>query len=146
MTDIEPQKVKKYLSELRWMNQNINSRQRELDSIRRSFLKTSTIKDDKVQESGGQYDDKYMLLLEISDEISAEVDLLVNKQRDVRQQIDQLDNALSVIVLRERYLNNQTWEEIAETTGQSVRNVHNLHGRALVEFGERFQERIYEHS
>lgn len=143
MVTIESTKVKAYLSQVRYLNHNIDSRQRELDSIRQSFLKVSSVKDDKVQESGGQYDDKYMLLFEISEEINGEVDVLINKQRTIRKQIDQLDDALSVIVLRERYLNGRTWEQIADGMGQSVRNIHNLHGKALEEFGDKFQDEIY---
>lgn len=60
-------------------------------------------------------------------------DLLLHKDR-VSEAIAKMDDRLSAVVLRQRYLNRFTWEEVAESIGQSVRNVHRLHATALLKF------------
>lgn len=131
--------VKQYLSQVKLINLNVSSRQRELDAIRATMTKASTSKlvEDKVNETETQhFDDKYMRLFELDEDINNEIDKLIELQRKIRKQINGLDDPLSIIVLRERYLNDESWESIADSLKQSVRNIHRIHGQALVEFGK----------
>ena len=131
--------VKHYLMQAKLINLNITSRQRELDAVRATFTKASTSRlvEDKVTETEGQsYDDKYMRLFELDEDINTEIDHLIETQREIRQRINELGDPLCIIVLRERYLNDESWEDIADSLKQSERNIHRIHGRALVEFGK----------
>lgn len=131
--------VKHYLMQAKLINLNITSRQRELDAVRATFTKASTSRlvEDKVTETDTRsYDDKYMRLFELDEDINKEIDRLIDIQREIRQRINELDDPLCIIVLRERYLNDESWENIAESLKQSERNIHRVHGQALLMFAK----------
>ena len=133
------QETKKYLSQIRFTNQEIKSRVEERDQLKQSvIIKTSSFKTDKVQESGTQhYDDKYMKFIEVSEEINRKIDELFNLRMKISNEIDQLDKAEHRILLRMRYINLLSYENIAVKMGYDIRHVHRLHGKALQEFDKR---------
>ena len=53
---------------------------------------------------------------------------------EAREALAQLTNPDESLILEMRYLLRNTWEEIAEETGYSVRHVTRLHGRGLQHF------------
>lgn len=131
--------AKKYLSEIRFIDKDIRSRQSELDKLRQSVaINTSSLTDDKVQESHhGNFDDRYMKLLEVTREINKKIDNLVDVKVRVSNEIDLIDGRVSRLILRERYLNFRTFKEIADILGYELRYTHKLHGIALLEFKKR---------
>lgn len=133
--------VKQYLNQVRYSNQDINSRQKELDDLRRNIPSASNWKTDPVQEThtNGSFVDK---LVKLDDEISNKIDRLIEAKRTISNQIDQLEVKEHHIVLRERYLNQRSYEYIADVMYTSDRNVKRIHGRALEEFRTKFQQEI----
>ena len=59
-------------------------------------------------------------LITLRDEINARIDLLADPEEQ--------------LVLRYRYIDNCTWDEIACMLNVSLRTVHRIHGSALQNF------------
>lgn len=127
---------KVYLNQIRYIDNDIKSRQEEISRLRASIdIKASTIKQDIVQESHtGRYDDRYMLLVDKVTEMDEKVKSLVDMKIRVSNQIDLIDERLSRIILREKYLNLKTFEQIADGLEYDLRHIYKLHGQALVHF------------
>lgn len=128
--------VKDYLNQIRYINQEINSRVQERYMLRESIMiKSPSFNDNKVQESGTMhFDDKYMKYIEASEFINKKVDELVDLKMKVSNEIDQLDKPEHRILLRLRYINLNKFEEIAVEMNYDIRQIHRMHGSALQEF------------
>lgn len=135
---------KKYLNKIRHIDSDINSRQEELANFRRSIMiKTSTIKEQVVQEARtGAFDDRYMRLIELGEELNKKIDELVDEKVRVSNEIDMLDDRVSRVILREKYINLKTLEEITEILGYELRWTNRLHGKALEDFKECMLEHV----
>ena len=142
MTERDP---KKYLSHIRHIDSDIRSRQSELDQLRQTIaLKTSTIKQEVIQETRqGAFDERYMKLIEQAEEINVKIDELVDEKVKVSNQIDLLDDRVSRIILREKYINLKTFEEITKILNYELRWTHKLHGKALEDFNQCILEHVY---
>ena len=66
------------------------------------------------------------------------VDEFMRKRNHIIGQIDSMENTDYYHVLSMRYVNQNTFEEIAQATNWSIRKIFTIHGRALQEF-----ERLY---
>lgn len=88
---------------------------------------------DKVAGSNSQdkMGDCTAKILDLEKEIDAAVDAFVDKKREVSAVIERVKNASVVKVLRKRYLDYKTWEQIACEMNYTYQGVCKLHGRAL---------------
>ena len=66
------------------------------------------------------------------------VDEFMRKRNHIISQIDSMENTDYYHVLSMRYVNQNTFEEIAQATNWSIRKIFTIQGRALQEF-----ERLY---
>ena len=142
MRDINP---KDYLSKIKRIDSDIRSRQNELDQLRQTIaLKTSTIKAEVIQETRqGAFDERYMKLIEQAEEINVKIDELVDEKIKVSNSIDLLDDRVSRIILREKYINLRSFEEITKILNYELRWTHKLHGKALEDFKECMLGHVY---
>ena len=53
---------------------------------------------------------------------------------DIYQRLDSMDRQEEREVLRYRYIDGMTWEQIAQRTGYVLRHIYRLHGNALQNF------------
>lgn len=132
---IEP---KKYLSQLLYIDADINSRQVELEQVRDDLISipATQYKNDSVQEGLSTYDDRYTRLFELSEYISAKIDVLHDLREEATKKIDRCSKPEYMIILRERYINGKHWDEIALEMNVTRRHVTRLHGQALKDFAE----------
>ena len=130
--------TKEYLNQIRYTNQEIQSRINERNELRSAVaLKTSSFQTDKVQEAGAlHFDDKYMKFIEAADEINDKIDELIGLKLKVGNEIDRLKKPEERMVLRLRYINLDTFEEIAVALQYDIRQIHRIHGNALQSFSE----------
>ena len=70
-------------------------------------------------------------IVNLQNEINADIDNLVNMKRELRKTIESIPNVDYRTVLELRYLNFRKWEEIAVTMGYRLRNVHYIHDKAI---------------
>ena len=131
---------KEYLNHIRFIDDDIRSRQEEISRLRSSLnVKTSSIQEVSVQEdTSGAFDDRYVRIIEkvdaISKDINQKIDELIDTKVKVSNEIDLMPNRISRVILRERYINLKTLEEIADILCYEPRHVNRLHGQALLDF------------
>lgn len=133
--------VRRYLNQVRYIDQNIGSRQQELDNLRTTISSGSDWKQDVVSSSrqAKSFVDK---LVKLDSEITAKIDELFELKTVVTNQIDQLELSEHVVILREKYLNQRTFDYIARQLHTSERHVKRLHGDALQDFEDKFKDEI----
>ena len=128
--------ARSYLNQIRYFEADIQSRIEERRNLRSSVeLKTTSYNSDKVQEGGaGHFDDKYVKFIEASEIINQKIDDLFDLKLRISNEIDELEKPEHRIILRLRYINLQTFEQIAVRLEYDMRHIHRLHGTALLEF------------
>ena len=130
-------KSKNYLMQLWYIDKDIQSRITERDNILTTQISGIDYSRDNVQETEKVYDNRYTKYIELGEEIDKKIDELVDLKSKVTKQIDKLEDKLSMIILRERYINMRNWSEIAVILNKKdVRQVHYLHKVALNQFAE----------
>ena len=93
---------------------------------------TTTTDGERVQSSGSQQKmaDAINRCIDIEREIDLFVDTLVDLKKEIIRTIEQL-NPTEYDVLHKRYIQNMTFDEIAETKRKSKSWATTVHGRAL---------------
>ncbi len=66
--------------------------------------------------------------------INEKIDKLVDLKTEIDAAIDQMNNAEERLLLKYRYLKNESWEDIAMDLNVSYRTVHRIHASALRNF------------
>lgn len=77
-------------------------------------------------------------IVDLEREVNDCIDKFSEKRRNIITQIDSLENDMYYQVLFSRYIEQKTFEKIAEDNEYSVRQILRIHGDALSEF-----ERLY---
>ena len=128
--------AKEYLNQVRYNDANIASRIEERNKLWMSLtsIKASQIKEISVQESTQKDDDRFEKVLELDRYIDREIDKLYELKLEISRRIDRCDEQIHSIILRERYLNYKSWEEIATFLKYDRRHILRLHGSALRDF------------
>jgi len=128
-------KGRQYLNQIKYIDQDIDSRLIELENMRHNMIRSPQIKEVSVQEGHGNGTEKsYMRLLEMCEEAEKKLDDLNRLKAECIRLINQVENRVSVIILRQRYINMKSWSVIADQLNLTVRQTQNLHGVALKEF------------
>ena len=70
-------------------------------------------------------------IIDLENEINADIDQLVDLKRDIVAIIKAVENPEYQTLLELRYLCFKTWEQIAVDMGYELRYLHKLHHRAL---------------
>ncbi|HFI0463806.1 TPA: DUF1492 domain-containing protein [Streptococcus suis] len=136
-------RAKQYLMQVWHIDRDIQSRIEERENILKTQISGIDYSKDSVQEGQKVFDDRYMKYLQLRDEIDAKIDELIDLKREISRQIDCLDDKVSMIVLRERYINMKSWSQIASSFGTSERHVWRMHKIALIQF-EKMSENVSE--
>ena len=137
--------AKKYLLQIYNLDKEINSKQSERDEIMSTLLKAVDTSAEPLFNTGTVSDptgNTVMKLMEYNDRTNERIDRLVDLKIQISGEIDQLENGNHRMVLRERYINNKKWEEIAVEQNYAIRYIYKLHGFALNEFEEVFSEKF----
>ena len=70
----------------------------------------------------------------VEEQIKREEEYLSSLKLDISDAIDKLDSVDERILLRARYINGHTWDEIANQLSYSLRSTHRIHAQALQHF------------
>jgi len=128
--------AKEYLSQAHRIEQRVNNKLMLIESLRSMTQRvTSTIKENVVSHSANvtTLQDTIIRLMEAENELNQQIDSLVDLKREILLSISALKSIDLELLLAKRYLHYLSWEEIARDMGFSVRWVHSLHTRALME-------------
>lgn len=130
--------AKEYLSQIRKSNNQINNKLMEVSKLRQMATSiTSALKDDVVQTSGSgdKLAETVSKIVDLENEINADIDKLVDTKKEVMAVIDTLKEPFCDLLYK-RYLHYMTWEEIAVAMHYTYQWVCELHGRALLKVKE----------
>lgn len=88
--------------------------------------------DDKVQTSRrNTSEERFISYADYERLINEKIDKLYQVQREITDAIYRVDNSTLRTLLVERYINFNTWEQIAVNMNYNYRWILRLHGRAL---------------
>lgn len=128
--------AKEYLSQARYIDESINSKKEEIQNLYDLATRCTTTWSDmpRIQSNGrSRMADCVMGMIEIENEIKKEMAELISLKGQIRRIISGVSNMEYRSLLERRYLAYKTWEEIADELGYTVRHIHRLHGKALLE-------------
>lgn len=133
--------TKQYLNQIDKYNKIINNKLSEIYQLKTMICSISLLTDtDKVQTSS----DKDKLgstvakIVDLENEIDKIIDGFIEKRTRIIFQIDSMENAVHYQILFSRYIEQKTFERIAEVTGYSVRQVLRLHNNAIKTFENKY--------
>lgn len=131
--------AKEYLNQARHLDALINSRLREIDYWRDLSSSVSSTNFDGMPHSPNRPTEApFVRCIEKIDEIQRNVEEkvahLIQLRDEMNTQIDMMDSREEQTLLRYRYIDGFTWEEIARVMNVSLRTVHRIHGAALQNF------------
>lgn len=128
--------AKEYLRQARTLDMRINNHLSEAERLR-SLLERSTSTLTGMPRSGSYDSDRRETIMQrvwdLEAQIDTEIDKLVDLKTDIRKRINKVRDDRYQALLEARYLNHNTWEQIAEDMNYDRRQVTRLHGRALME-------------
>ena len=131
--------AKEYLSQARHLDELINCRLRELEYWRHLAGSISGTRYDGMPHSpnrptGAPFVRCLEKIDEIERDIDGKIDELVDLRKAVNVAIDAMENNEEQLLLRCRYLDNFSWENICHIMNVSLRTAHRIHGTALQNF------------
>ncbi len=131
--------AKEYLSQARYLDNRIASKREQIQNLNDLATKcTSTWSDMPRSQNTGRsrMADCVMAIIELENQISADMLELVNLKKEITETINKIENAEYKTLLEKRYLCFITWEEISTDMGISIRNIYRIHGQALKEIAK----------
>ena len=129
--------AKQYLQQLINLDMYIKAKEEDYELVlARATQSTKRLKDVRVQTSRdlSKQEDLAAKCAQISMDIDRATKTLLELQEEARAKIELLDDNRYKAVLTLRYLSGRSWMYIAEKLHYSIRQVHNLHGEALLAF------------
>jgi DNA-directed RNA polymerase specialized sigma subunit len=126
--------AKEYLGQTYRLDQRIDSKIEQVSSLRTLATKaTSTISDmpGSPTRNTHRMEDIVVKIIELENEINADIDLLVTLKKEVPKVIDSVSNVDERLVLRYRYVHNLTWLKIGDALNADERTVRRWHNLAL---------------
>ena len=127
--------AKEYLNQLYRLNQIIDSNIAEVQRLRLLCESIPTTDFSRERVSGGIRENKIATLIgkavDLESDIQKEVDDYIDLEREVRDVINAHENVTERLLLRLRYIEFNTWEQIAEKMNYSTMQVWRIHGSAL---------------
>lgn len=126
--------TKDELKNIPYLDELINSKIRQLDQLKQYRGRLPTYKGQESVQSGiGDPTAGIALkIVQLSEEISRDIERLIDLKAEARVLFKQLDDDLKYkSVMELRYLECMTWREVAQSLHFSYKHVFKLHGEAL---------------
>ena len=129
--------TKEYLNQIERLDKMITNKLSEIYQLKIMACSITVSGDsERVQTSGNQ--DKLgstiAKIVDLERETDELVDSLVDKRKEILSQVDNMKNIDHYDVLHKHYVERRTFQDIADSENWSIRQVFNIHGRALQEF------------
>ena len=138
MTDTRQSKA--YLWRVRDAERELKRLEEEYEQAKSDILHLRAMEYDKDKVSNsriGDLSDAIVALESYAERIAAQWDKLIALREDAKARIGQLEDWRYREVLTRRYLQGQSWEQVAVDMGYDYYHVHKLHRRALRIFQEK---------
>ena len=131
--------AKEYLWRVRDAERELKQLKQAYTQARADILHLKGIAYDADKVTGGKIgdlSDAIAALEGYAQRLNEKWDELINLRETAKKLIDTLKDGRYREVLTLRYLDGQSWEQVAVTMGYTYRGVTGLHGKALKVFGE----------
>lgn len=124
---------KEFLNSYKLINSEINRLLAECESYRELAKRISPTYSDapKTLNNTSKLETAVEKIIELEHEMDKKVDQLQKKREEIEQAIQTVKNPTLEEVLKRKYINGQTWEQIAVDMNYSWRQTIRLHGKAL---------------
>ena len=132
--------AKEYLKQISVLNERINNSLNHIDDLRQKATTmglSSSLGTERVQSSGSSNDkigDLVLKIVEYEHMANQNIDEYIDKKNEAVELVNLLDNATYIEILKMRYFEEATFEEIAVCIDKCWRHTIRLHGYALQEF------------
>ena len=128
--------VKAYLKQAYRLNELIQSDQQELEDLRllASSVPGIDYSKDKVQSSpsgDAGFTNIVMRIVELEAAINKDIDRLLALKLEIRETINAVQDNEERLLLKYRYLNFMSWDDICSMMCISVRTAHRIHSSAI---------------
>ena len=134
---------KDYLDKCRRLELNVREAQSEYEMLYATMLSAVQHKQDPVTSSPtSNVEDKYLKLADRSGDVNRAIDAKVDYTLKVSSELDYMADDKLRRLLRDRYINCKSWEQIAVDMGYVIRRVYQLHGEALQEFEKLYPDKF----
>ena len=127
-------KAKEFLNQAYLLDQRIKSKSEQIQSLNELATKctaTLTGMPRNPNRGGSTMADAVCKIIDLQNEIAADMDRLVQIKKDIVDVIAKVDDVKFRILLEKRYLCGETWEEITMSLYHNRRWVFRLHDKAL---------------
>ena len=126
--------AKEYLKQARYLDERINMKIEQVASLHSLATKAiSTLSDmpGSPTRNTHRMEDIIIKILMLENEINVDIDKLVDLKNEILSVIKGVDDSDSRLILEKRYINLETWEDIAAELNTSTPNIYRLHDKAL---------------
>lgn len=126
--------AKEFLNQAYLLDQRIKSKSEQIQSLNELATKctaTLTGMPRNPNRGGSTMADAVCKIIDLQNEIAADMDRLVQIKKDIVDVIAKVDDVKFRILLEKRYLCGETWEEITMSLYHNRRWVFRLHDKAL---------------
>ena len=126
--------AKEFLGQAYRLDQRINSKLQQIDSLRGLTQKVTQSYDNEVvsrTRNVSSLEDAIIRLMEAEEQLNMQIDQLVDTKIEIGKLIDMVHNESYRLLLEKRYLCFLSWDQIAAEMHYSRRWVLNKHERAL---------------
>ena len=126
--------AKEYLGQAYRLDQRINSKLEQLESLNGLATKCTTTltgMPKNPSRSTSLMADAVAKIVDLQAEINHDIDLLVDLKCELVKLIKNVDHSEYQTLLELRYLCFKTWEQIAVDMNYSIDNVYRIHRKAL---------------
>ena len=126
--------VKKFLNQAYRLDQRIQSKIEQLDSLNALATKASSTLSHMPKnpnKATSTMENTICKIIDLQHEINEDIDRLVDLKTEIVAAIKSVENREYQTLLEKRYLCFETWEQIAVDMHYSLRWIHILHGKAL---------------
>ena len=132
--------AKEYLRQIGVLDAKINRRLKQVEELKALATSGGSMTPkERVQSSpSGDKTANYIIKwINIEHEVTRMIDELVDLKNQIIGEIHQLDDERYIRILEMRYIDQETFEQIAVTMHMDIRHIFRLHGYALQEFTQR---------
>ncbi|MDL2205815.1 DUF1492 domain-containing protein [Eubacteriales bacterium OttesenSCG-928-N13] len=126
--------AKEYLGQAYRLDQRINSKLHQVESLRSLTQKvTTSYGSEPVSHTRNvsSLEDTIIRIIEAEGELNSQIDKLVQLKMEIAVNIDKVRNESYRLILEKRYLCFEQWDQIAQDMNYSRRWVLNRHERAV---------------
>lgn len=134
--------AKQYLKQAYMLDKLIKSNCEELNQLKELSTSISGIDYSKGPGENNAGDAGFTNILckiiDLEAKIQKRVNEFIELKEEIREKIDRIQSANEKLLLRLKYINFYTWEQIGDEMNMSIRSVHRIHLAALSSFKKNF--------